>query len=55
MVVLDHDPDHIETLRKFGMKVFYGDATRMDLLESAGAAKAEARLTPSTIRKPTCN
>lgn len=24
MVVLDHDPDHIETLRKFGMKVFYG-------------------------------
>ena len=41
IVVLDHDPDHIETLRKFGMKVFYGDATRMDLLESAGAAKAE--------------
>ncbi len=41
MVVLDHDPDHIETLRKFGMKVFYGDATRVDLLESAGAGKAE--------------
>jgi len=41
MVVLDHDPDHIETLRKFGMKVFYGDATRVDLLESAGAANAE--------------
>ncbi len=41
MVVLDHDPDHIETLRKFGMKVFYGDATRVDLLASAGAAKAE--------------
>ncbi|WP_313107549.1 glutathione-regulated potassium-efflux system protein KefC [Atlantibacter sp.] len=41
MVVLDHDPDHIETLRKFGMKVFFGDATRVDLLESAGAAKAD--------------
>ncbi|APG16488.1 glutathione-regulated potassium-efflux system protein KefC [Kosakonia radicincitans DSM 16656] len=41
MVVLDHDPDHIETLRKFGMKVFYGDATRVDLLESAGAGRAE--------------
>ncbi|MGR4050327.1 glutathione-regulated potassium-efflux system protein KefC [Kosakonia cowanii] len=41
MVILDHDPDHIETLRKFGMKVFYGDATRVDLLESAGAARAE--------------
>ncbi|QLK59875.1 glutathione-regulated potassium-efflux system protein KefC [Enterobacteriaceae bacterium Kacie_13] len=39
-VVLDHDPDHIETLRKFGTKVFYGDATRVDLLESAGAAQA---------------
>jgi glutathione-regulated potassium-efflux system ancillary protein KefC len=41
MVILDHDPDHIETLRKFGMKVFYGDATRVDLLESAGAAREE--------------
>ncbi|MFI8317874.1 glutathione-regulated potassium-efflux system protein KefC [Kosakonia cowanii] len=41
MVILDHDPDHIETLRKFGMKVFYGDAIRVDLLESAGAARAE--------------
>ncbi|BBQ85547.1 MULTISPECIES: glutathione-regulated potassium-efflux system protein KefC [Enterobacteriaceae] len=41
MVVLDHDPDHVDTLRKFDMKVFYGDATRADLLESAGAEKAE--------------
>ncbi len=40
-VVLDNDPDHIETLRKFGTKVFYGDATRVDLLESAGAAQAK--------------
>ncbi len=40
MVILDHDPDHVDTLRKFDMKVFYGDATRADLLESAGAAKA---------------
>ncbi|CAM3637280.1 glutathione-regulated potassium-efflux system protein KefC [Rouxiella silvae] len=40
-VVLDNDPDHIETLRKFGTKVFYGDATRADLLESAGAAQAK--------------
>ncbi|MCT8169434.1 glutathione-regulated potassium-efflux system protein [Raoultella ornithinolytica] len=41
MVILDHDPDHVDTLRKFDMKVFYGDATRVDMLESAGAAKAE--------------
>ena len=39
--VLDHDPDQIETLRKFGFRVFYGDATRLDLLQSAGAAHAK--------------
>ena len=39
-VVLDHDPDQIELLRKFGYKVFYGDASRLDLLQAAGAAKA---------------
>jgi glutathione-regulated potassium-efflux system ancillary protein KefC len=38
--VLDHDPDQIDLLRKFGFKVFYGDATRLDLLHAAGAAKA---------------
>ena len=41
VVVLDHDPDHIEILRKLGMHVYYGDATRLDLLESAGAHKAK--------------
>jgi glutathione-regulated potassium-efflux system ancillary protein KefC len=39
-VVLDHDPDQVELVRKAGYQVFYGDATRLDLLESAGAAKA---------------
>jgi glutathione-regulated potassium-efflux system ancillary protein KefC len=38
--VLDHDPDQIETMRRFDFRVFYGDATRLDLLRSAGAAKA---------------
>lgn len=38
--VLDHDPDNIEVVRRFGYKVFYGDATRLDLLEAAGAARA---------------
>jgi len=38
--VLDHDPEQIDLLRKFGFKVFYGDATRLDLLHAAGAAKA---------------
>ncbi|MBL0208325.1 MAG: glutathione-regulated potassium-efflux system protein KefC [Propionivibrio sp.] len=39
-VVLDHDPDQIEQLRKFGFKVFYGDAARVDLLHAAGADQA---------------
>jgi len=39
-VVLDHDPDTIENARDFGSEVFYGDATRLDLLKTAGAATA---------------
>ena len=42
LTVLDHDPDQIELLRKFGLKVFYGDATRIDLLTAAGAGRARA-------------
>jgi glutathione-regulated potassium-efflux system ancillary protein KefC len=38
--VLDHDPEQVDLLRKFGYKVFYGDATRLDLLRAAGAANA---------------
>ncbi|TAL54362.1 glutathione-regulated potassium-efflux system protein KefC [Pandoraea sp.] len=41
VTVLDHDPDQIDLLREFGLKVFYGDAGRMDLLDSAGAAEAK--------------
>lgn len=40
LTVLDNDPDLIETVRKFGLKVFYGDATRLDLLHAAEAHKA---------------
>jgi len=39
--VMDHEPDQIELLRRFGFKVYYGDATRMDLLEAAGAQQAQ--------------
>ena len=42
--VLDLDPDQIETLRQFGLKVFYGDAGRLDLLHSAGAEHARVLL-----------
>lgn len=40
-VAIDHDSGQIELLRKFGSKVYYGDASRADLLEAAGAAKAK--------------
>lgn len=39
--VLDNDGDRVDVLRKVGLKVYYGDATRVDLLEVAGAAKAQ--------------
>jgi glutathione-regulated potassium-efflux system ancillary protein KefC len=38
--VLDHDADMVEAARAFGSKVFYGDASRLDLLRTAGAADA---------------
>jgi glutathione-regulated potassium-efflux system ancillary protein KefC len=38
--VLDHDAEMIEAARKFGYRVFYGDATRLDLLRTAGAESA---------------
>ncbi|MDO9283275.1 MAG: glutathione-regulated potassium-efflux system protein KefC [Aquabacterium sp.] len=38
--VLDHNAEQVETVRRFGWPVFYGDATRLDLLRTAGAAEA---------------
>ncbi len=38
---LDIDPNNVDLLRKMGFKVFYGDASRNDLLKAAGAEDAE--------------
>ncbi len=38
--VLDHDAEMVEAARNFGYQVFYGDASRLDLLRTAGAATA---------------
>jgi glutathione-regulated potassium-efflux system protein KefB len=38
--LIDHDPNQVELVRRFGSKAYYGDATRMDVLEAAGAARA---------------
>jgi monovalent cation:proton antiporter-2 (CPA2) family protein len=39
--VLDVDATYIDTLRKVGFKVFYGDVDRMSLLQKAGLDKAK--------------
>jgi voltage-gated potassium channel Kch len=44
VTVIDHDPAQIETVRRFGYKAYYGDATRLDLLELAGAKSAKLLL-----------
>lgn len=41
-VVLDHQATQVDNLRKVNTKAFYGDATRPDLLETAGVATASA-------------
>lgn len=39
--VLEIDSDRVDLLRRLGLKVYYGDATRHDLLEIAGAGRAK--------------
>lgn len=39
--VLDADIEMIDLLRRFGRRVHYGDATRLDLLRQAGAERAK--------------
>jgi monovalent cation:proton antiporter-2 (CPA2) family protein len=48
--VLDIDGDKIDLLRRMGLKVFYGDASRVELLQAAGAA--EARLLVLAVDDP---
>jgi voltage-gated potassium channel Kch len=39
--VLDLDSEQVDFLRRIGLKLFYGDASRPDLLHAAGVAKAK--------------
>ncbi|MCW7471924.1 monovalent cation:proton antiporter-2 (CPA2) family protein [Leptospira levettii] len=41
ITILDYDADRVEMLGRFGFKVFFGDATRIELLESAGLEHAK--------------
>ncbi|MDI5983715.1 monovalent cation:proton antiporter-2 (CPA2) family protein [Halomonas sp. M4R5S39] len=38
--VLDFNADQVEFVRRYGNKVYFGDASRTDLLEAAGAGRA---------------
>lgn len=39
--VLEQDSDHVDFIRRIGLKCYYGDATRLELLHAAGADDAE--------------
>ncbi|NBL64021.1 potassium transporter [Flavobacterium sp. NST-5] len=51
--VLDMDSDRVDSLRKMGFKVYYGDATRLELLKAAGCENA--KLFIAAIDNPTVN
>lgn len=38
---LDSSAEQVELVRRFGRRVYYGDATRLDLLRASGAAEAK--------------
>jgi monovalent cation:proton antiporter-2 (CPA2) family protein len=38
--LIDHDPNQVELVRRFGNPAYYGDATRLDVLERAGLGRA---------------
>jgi monovalent cation:proton antiporter-2 (CPA2) family protein len=39
--ILDFDGEQIDTLRELGLKAYYGDATRLEILRTAGAGRAK--------------
>ncbi len=42
ITVLERDVSAVSMMRKYGYKVYYGDATELELLRAAGAEKAKA-------------
>ncbi|MBF4989608.1 monovalent cation:proton antiporter-2 (CPA2) family protein [Methylophilus sp. QUAN] len=39
--LIDNDPNQVDLTRQFGWRCYYGDASRLDLLEEAGIAQAK--------------
>jgi monovalent cation:proton antiporter-2 (CPA2) family protein len=42
LTALDSNPEHVDSIRKFGARVFFGDASRPEILEAAQTGKARA-------------
>ena len=42
VTAIDRDPERIRAARQFGVKVYFGDVTRLDVLRMAGASDARA-------------
>ncbi len=41
LTVIDYNAQHLENMRRFGARIYYGDATRPDLLQAAGLQRAK--------------
>lgn len=42
VIAIDRNPGHIRNAERYGFKVYYGDASRLDILATAGAADARS-------------
>lgn len=51
ITVLERDVSAVSMMRKYGYKVYYGDATELELLRAAGAEKPKPLLSPAMSRK----
>ncbi|MGE9716001.1 NAD-binding protein, partial [Escherichia coli] len=55
VTVLEHDVGSLSTMRKYGYKVYYGDATDLNLLRAAGAEKQSEKQVTKNQTKATKN
>jgi hypothetical protein len=51
---LDSDPEHVDGVRKFGARIFYGDASRPEILDAARPIERAPSCWRSTGSKPPC-
>ena len=49
-VALEHSPEQVDDMRRFGNRIYYGDPTRPELLRAAGAQHVKACLLYTSTR-----